>query len=171
MSPEELAVLVRNLPQAESHDLYRLGHAIRALYSEPRRILAIRSMLHTGIVVRFFDTNDGAYRNGRIVALRDRDMTIDEIGRNLRHTHVPYVAVDFSTATEPEPEIVDVPKPGVKRPTRDDFHSGDMVTFEDRYLMPVVGKIIRMNQKTATVQSENGEWRVSFGLLRHVVDV
>lgn len=171
MGPEELAVLVRNLPQAESLDLYRLAYAIRALYSEPRRILAIRGKLHSGMVVRFFDTNDGAFRNGRIVVLRDRDMTIDEIGRNLRHTHVPYAAIDLNAAPEHEPEIVDAPKPGVKRLTRDDFQTGDMVAFEDRYRMPLVGKIIRMNQKTATIQADNGEWRVSFGLLRRVVDI
>jgi hypothetical protein len=148
MSPEELAVLVRNLPQAESLDLYRLAHAIRALYSEPRRILAIRGKLHSGMVVQFFDTHDGAYRNGRIVVLRDRDMTIDEIGRNLRHTHVPYAAIDLNAA--PEPEIVDAPKPGVvKRPTRVDFQTGDMVAFEDRYQMPLVGKIIRMNLESS----------------------
>jgi hypothetical protein len=173
MNPEDLALLVRNLPQAESLDLYRLAHAIRALYSEPRRILAVRSRLHVGIVVRFFDDIDGAFRNGRIIALRDRDMTIDEIDRHLRHTHVPYVAIDLNGQNAAEPEIVDPPrqKPEVKRTTRADFSIGEMVTFDDRYQRPVIGKIIRLNQKTATIQADIGEWRVSFGLLRHVVDL
>ena len=42
MTAEELAALVRNLPQAESLDLYRLEYVIRALYAEPKRALAIR---------------------------------------------------------------------------------------------------------------------------------
>ena len=42
MTTEELALLARNLPQAQSLDLYRLGQAIRMLYSEPKRVVAIR---------------------------------------------------------------------------------------------------------------------------------
>ena len=173
MTNEELSILVRNLPQAESLDLYRLGYAIRALCNEPRRILAARGRLHAGMVVRFFDDIDGAFRIGRIVALRDRDMTIDETDRNMRHTHVPYVAIDFDGQVPAEPEVVDPsrPKPDQKRVTRADFKGGDMVTFDDRSGMPLIGKIIRLNQKTATIQTDNGEWRVSFGLLRHVVDI
>lgn len=173
MTKEELANLVRNLPQAESLDLYRLGHAIRALYSEPRRILTARTKLHAGMVVRFFDDIDGVFRNGRIVALRDRDMTIDETERNLRHTHVPYVAIDLDGQTVVEPEILNAlhTAPEQKRPMRADFKVGDTVNFDDRRGMPLTGKIIRLNQKTATVEAYNGEWRVSFGLLRHVVDL
>ena len=173
MTNEELSILVRNLPQAESLDLYRLGYAIRALCNEPRRILAVRSRLHTGMVVRFFDDIDGVFRNGRIVALRDRDMTIDETDRNMRHTHMPYVAIDFDGQAPVEPEVVDQPRPGLdqNRVTRADFKVGDSVTFDDRRGMPLIGKIIRLNQKTATIQAYNGEWRVSFGLLRHVVDI
>jgi hypothetical protein len=31
----------------------------------------------------------------RIVALRDRDMMLDNIDRTMRHTHIPYIAIDF----------------------------------------------------------------------------
>jgi len=173
MTQEEFALIIRNLPQASSLDLYRLGHAIRALYSEPQRILAVRARLHAGMVVRFFDDIDGGFRNGRIVALRDRDMTVDETERNLRHTHVPYVAIDLDGQATAGPEIVDVPRtrPDQKRPTRADFKVGNTVNFDDRHGMPLIGKIVRLNQKTATIETYNGQWRVSFGILRHVVDI
>ena len=48
---EELALLARNLPQAQSLDLYRLGQAIRMLYSNPKRVVAIRMHLHLGMMV------------------------------------------------------------------------------------------------------------------------
>ncbi len=59
-----------------------------------------------------------------------------------------------------------------QRPTREDFRVGDRVSFEDRHLQTRIGTIVRINQKTASVDCENEPgWRVSFGLLRHVVDL
>jgi hypothetical protein len=46
------------------------------------------------------------------------------------------------------------------------------VAFDDRYLQPLVGTIVRINQRTATIDTGDGHsWRVGFALLRHVVDV
>jgi hypothetical protein len=46
------------------------------------------------------------------------------------------------------------------------------VAFEDKYLNTVVGTIVRINQRTATVDPGDGTtWRVAFGLLRAVVDI
>lgn len=78
MSAEELADLVRNLPQVESLDLYRLEYVLRSLYHEPRRVLAIRIHLRLGMMVRFFGRNTGAFHSGRIMAMNDQGMTIDE---------------------------------------------------------------------------------------------
>ncbi len=60
MNPEQLNQLVASLPQAQTLNLYRLGYAIRMHYNEPRRVLAIRQQLHHGMMVRFFDVNDGS---------------------------------------------------------------------------------------------------------------
>jgi len=172
MTPEDLATLIKKLPQAESLDLYRLAHSIRALYNEPRRILAIRSKLHTGMIVRFFDAHDGCDHIGRITALRDRDVTIDDIGQQRVQRGVPYVAIDL-TPIDLEPDIMEALKQqsDVRNQRCDAFQIGDLVTFDNRYQMPVIGKIVRLNQKTATVQTDKSEWRVSFGLMRHVIDI
>jgi hypothetical protein len=45
------------------------------------------------------------------------------------------------------------------------------VGFEDRHLNTAVGAIMRINQRTATIDPGDGTtWRVGFVLLRHVVD-
>lgn len=57
-------------------------------------------------------------------------------------------------------------------PQRSDFRCGEKVAFEDRYLTTQVGIITRINQRTATIDTGDGQsWRVGFGLLRHVVDI
>lgn len=51
------------------------------------------------------------------------------------------------------------------------FSVGDTVSFHPECGHVVVGMIIRLNQKTATVMAENGhQWRVSPTFLSRVVD-
>lgn len=175
MTAEELAVLIRNLPQAESLDLYRLEYVIRSLYCESRRVLAIRLHLRLGMMVRFFDRDTGAFHSGRIVAMNDHGVTIDEPALNLRHTNVPYAAIDLKTPVQPEVEFVAAPppRPTAKAPTRLDFKVGDRVTFHDRDNFLVTGTVSRINKKTVTVAPDNtdGHWRVSAALLNHLVDI
>ena len=48
----------------------------------------------------------------------------------------------------------------------------EKVAFEDKYLQTVVGIIVRINSRTATIDPGDGtHWRVGFALLRHVLDV
>ncbi len=62
--------------------------------------------------------------------------------------------------------------PPTPQATRNDFRCGEKVAFEDKYLNTVVGTIVRINQRTATVDPGDGtSWRVAFGLLRSVVDI
>ena len=173
MTAEELAVLIRNLPQAQSLDLYRLEYVIRALYSEPKRILAIRIHLHLGMTVRFFGRNSGAFYSGRIVAMNDHGVTIDEPTLNLRHKTVPYAAIDLNATHQPEFIASASPRPAAQAPTCSDFKVGDRVTFNDRNTVPVTGTVSRINKKTVTVAPDNndGHWRVSAALLNPLVDI
>lgn len=45
------------------------------------------------------------------------------------------------------------------------------MTFTDKNLQHRVGLIVRVNQHTATLDCDGQQWRVAFGLLRHLVDV
>ena len=83
---------------------------------------------------------------------------------------LPYAAIELPADSRAEPRS---PMPrSAQRPTREDFRVGDRVSFEDRHLQTRIGTIVRINQKTASIDCENEPgWRVSFGLLRHVVDL
>jgi hypothetical protein len=45
------------------------------------------------------------------------------------------------------------------------------VSFTDRNLEHRVGLIVRINQRTATLDCDGQTWRVGFGLLRPLVDI
>jgi hypothetical protein len=112
---------------------------------------------------------------GKIVAMRDRDLTVDDANEHARWTAVPYAAIDLQATADGSDlvEIVDTPKVAPKRriPTREDFKVGDSASFVDRHQQARVGRIVRLNQKTATLECDKGEWRVSYGLLQHLVDL
>ena len=177
MTLEEQAVLVRNLPEAETMELVRLEYVVRAVYLEPKRVLAIRVQLHLGMVVRFFDRNSGAFHSGRIVATNDRGVSIDEPTLNLRHTNVPYAAIDLRTLpaqTAVEVVVASAPqRPAAKVPARAEFKVGDRVTFNDRDNVPVTGTVSRVNRKTVSVTPDNmlGGWRVAAALTNRLVDI
>jgi hypothetical protein len=45
------------------------------------------------------------------------------------------------------------------------------VSFVDRDQQTHVGRVVRLNAKTATLECDSGTWRVGFGLLQHLVDI
>jgi hypothetical protein len=174
MSIEQLAKLVEALPEAQTLDLYRLEYAIQSLRSEPRRTLAIRTRVHLGMTVRFFNAIDGNHLSGQIVAMHDVDLSIRVPAENRRYTGVPYAALDLEGAAEELAAVIDQEEPPprqTKQKSRSDFRVGDSVSFLDRSMQPVAGKIVKLNPKTASIKTSTSEWRVAYQLLQHIVDI
>ena len=160
------------LQSASSLELFQLSTLIERLLADPRRIIAVRKDMHLGQTVRFVDWRDGSLREGKVVAMRETQVTLQDL-RERKEWKLPYAAIEppqpdpaaHPQAVEPEP-------PAPTRPTRNDFRCGEKVAFEDKYLQTVVGTIVRINSRTATIDPGDGtQWRVGFGLLRHVLDV
>ncbi|WP_341648036.1 hypothetical protein [Thauera humireducens] len=169
MDPATLEALNR----ASSLELFHLSTVIERLMSDPSRIVQIRLHLHLGQRVRFVDGKaPGAalqLRSGTVVAMKDTQVTVQDDATRASWT-LPYAAIELPADSRAAP-VVPTAKPA-QRPTRDDFRVGDRVSFEDRHLQTRIGTIVRINQKTASVDCENEPgWRVSFALLRHVVDL
>jgi hypothetical protein len=162
--------LVDALSRASSLELFQLSTIIERMLADPRRIIAVRANMHLGQTVRFLDYRDGQMRSGKVVALKDTQVTLHEDGTR-REWKLPYAAVEPPAPTaaqsRPQPQT-----PVPPRPARNDFRCGEKVAFEDKYLNTVVGTIVRINQRTATIDTGDGtNWRVGFGLLRHVLDI
>lgn len=162
--------LVDALSRASSLELFQLSTIIERMLADPRRIIAVRTNMHLGQTVRFLDYRDGQMRSGKVVALKDTQVTLHEEGTR-REWKPPYAAVEppAPTAARPQPQPPTAVPP---RPARNDFRCGEKVAFEDKYLNSVVGTIVRINQRTATIDlGEGTSWRFGFGLLRHDLDI
>lgn len=158
------------LNQASNLQLFQLNAVIERMLADPRRILQVRKDLHMGQTVRFMDWRDGQMRTGKIIAMKDTQLTIHEDGTRSSWA-VPYTAVEPPAPGAAKPAPAPEP-PTAPRATRNDFRCGEKVAFEDKYLATVVGTIVCINQRTATIDPGDGtSWRVGFALLRHVVDI
>ena len=163
------------LGQASSLELFHLSAVIDRMISDPARILAIRSRLHLGQTVRFLDSvqlgPEMKMRTGRVIALRDTTLSIHEEGTRTQWK-LPYAAVEIAPLGDAgESELTATH--AVQQPHREDFRVGDRVSFDDRYLQPHVGTIVRINWQTASVRCDDDPagWRVPFAMLRPVIDL
>ncbi|WP_051391222.1 hypothetical protein [Paraburkholderia mimosarum] len=158
------------LRQAPSSELYRLYLVIGKMLDDPQRTLQVRQGLHLGMTVGYVaDDAFGAPRQARVVELRATQAVIEDLATRRRWA-VRYAAIVIpdgaNTDAKPEP----APAP---RANREQFFIGDTVGFTDNHLREHIGTIVRLNQKTASIACNDieGHWRVSYGLLRRIVDV
>ena len=166
--------LIEDLPMATSAELYQLSWVIEQLLADPRRIVQARGQLHTGQQVQYLHWDDGKLRSARVVSMKDRRVTVlDEATR--AHFTLPYGAivltessVGLAAGTVPEQSP---PRPPPEIAGRADFRVGERASFTDQHLERRVGLIVRINQRTATLDCDGQTWRVAFGLLHHLVDV
>ena len=166
--------LIEELPMASSAELYQLSWVIEQLLADPRRIVQARGELHTGQQVQYLHWDDGKMRAAHVVAMKDRRVTIlDEASQS--HFTLPYAAIVVSTPGDTQAHaaapLQRKPAPPPEIASRADFRVGNRVSFTDQKLQHRVGLVVRINQRTATLDCDGQTWRVAFGLLRHLVDV
>jgi hypothetical protein len=146
---------------------------IERMLADPRRILQVRKDMHLGQTVRFMDWRDGQHARGQgrghegHAADAARGRHAQASGRcptrPWSRRHLPRRHKRLPASHRP---------PRLHEPGRNDFRCGEKVAFEDKYLNTVVGTIVRINQRTATIDPGDGTtWRVGFALLRHVLDI
>src|SRR5690606_32661012 len=133
------AALIEALNNATSLELYQLAALVERLMTDPRRIVAVRKDLHLGQVVRFYDARRDTMRAGRVIAMRDTQLTLRDTEVNVEWK-LPYAAVE-PPPPGARPEPAPPPAPSPPKPTRADFRRGEKVSFTDRHLQVHVGVI------------------------------
>lgn len=167
MNPQSTApTLIDTLNHASSLELFQLSTIIERMLADPRRIVAVRSNIKLGQLVRFLGCHDGQLRNGKVITMRSTQVVLREEG-TLREWTLPYAAVDAPKHATPPLMTSTSTAPPKNLPTRDDFRCGERVSFNDKYLQPQVGIVMRINRRTATIDTGDGHsLRIPFHMLR-----
>lgn len=166
--------LIEDLPMADSSELYQLSWVIEQLLADPRRIVQARSQLHLGQQVQYLNWDDGKLRAAQVVSMKDRRVTIRD-GQTNSHISIPYASIvtgEVASAGEVQPDVeMEPPRPPPEVARREDFRVGQRASFTDRNLQHRIGLIVRINQRTATLDCDGQSWRVSFPFLHHILDI
>ena len=157
--------ILEELKQASLFDLYRLSVAINQLLEDPRRLSEIKKCLRSGQNISYFDDTENRLIKAKVIKLMRTRLLVENTDDQQRW-EIPLYYVNLD---EVNTDIIGSPR---TRLDKCQLKVGDMIGFQDKQNNDVHGKIIRLNQKTATIKTNtNTEWRVGYEWLYVVIDV
>jgi hypothetical protein len=155
--------VLKALNQASAFELYRMRAAIDRVLDEPRWLLSIQSRLRVGQSVEYFDPQANTLRHGQILEMRRKQAVVLDRDDGRRWL-ISYAAINLDGA---DVQIREQPKQGLGR---NEVAVGDVVGFVDRDQQQRSGQIVRLNDKTVTLQCAHQQWRVAYAFLHRVVE-
>ena len=157
--------IIEELKQASLFDLYRLSVAINQLLEDPRRLSEIKRCLRSGQNISYFDDTENRLIKAKVIKLMRTRLLVENIDDQQRW-EIPLYYVNLD---EVNTDIIGSSKMGLDK---SQLKVGNLVGFQDKQNNDVHGKIIRLNQKTATIKiNTNTEWRVGYEWLYIVINV
>lgn len=163
----DYSALLKQLDAATPFELYRLRSALDRMLDDPLRIEQAKEMIRVGDEVEYFDPAEN--REVKAVVLKcNRTRVVVKRLDNAESWEIQYCSVN----------VAGVPSTIHERTSRgmgrNEVRIGDRVSFMDRKNCELFGTVTRLNQKTVTLvcdgDQEEDRWRVSYSLLRPVLD-
>jgi len=161
--PMNFSVVLEALNQASAFELYRLRVAIQRKLDDPQWTRAIRSRLHVGQEIDYFSSTENTIRRARIDELRRKQAAVTDLDGGRRWL-VDYVTINIHGID------VQVREQAAKGIGRNEVMVGETLGFTDRDGHERSGSVLRLNDKTVTLQVGHQQWRVAYQLLHRVVD-
>jgi len=159
----EFAALLQAMNQASGFELYRLRAAIDRVLADPKWIIAIRSQLRIGQEIEYFDARANKLRPAQVREFRTKEVLVREIDTG-EHWLIAYTTINLDGV---DVSIRDNPQQGL---SRHEVAIGDTVGFLDHEHRQRSGQIVRLNDKTVTLNADGQKWRVGYGLLHRVLN-
>ena len=155
--------VINSLNQASAFELYRMRAAIDRVLDEPRWMQAIQARLQVGQDVQYFDHQANTLKRGRVLELRRKQAVVLDLD-DAKRWIISYAAINLDGA---DVQIRENKPQGLGR---NEIAIGETVGFIDRDQQQRTGRVIRLNDKTVSLQCGNTQWRVAYAFLHRVVD-
>lgn len=155
--------IINSIKNASLFDLYRLQAAISNQLEDPLKISKLREKFREGDVVSYFERTSNSLIQAVVLKKAPRNVHVRNV---LDHKtwKIPYY---FLNLDQVEVDLNLEPK---EKLTKNHLKVGDFVGF-DHDGEPIAGVVLRLNQKTVSLQAtDNRRWRVGYGLLYRVID-
>ncbi|XCN74493.1 MAG: hypothetical protein Q3M24_07030 [Candidatus Electrothrix aestuarii] len=157
--------ILEELSKASTFDLYRLSIAINQQLETPQRLDEIKRHLQPGQKISYFDAQQNREIEATVLKIRRKRVLVQNLCDQAKWT-IPLYFINLEGVNT---DIINTPEKGLDK---SQLKVGDMVGFQDRDNNDLYGKIIRLNQKTATIMtSTRGRWRVGYEYLYFIFDI
>lgn len=153
--------VINSLSSASAFDLYRMRAAIDRVLDDPRWMHSVQSRLRVGQEVKYFDPQDNVLKSGVVLEMRRKQAVVVTSSRRWL---ISYAAINVDGVD------VQIRENKAQGLGRNEVAIGDTVGFVDREKNQHIGKIVRLNDKTVTLQCAGTQWRVAYAYLHRVVD-
>ena len=138
----EFATLLDAMNQGSGFELYRL---------------------RIGQEIEYFDARANKLRPAQVREFRTKEVLVREIDTG-EHWLIAYTAINLGGV---DVTIRDNPQRGL---SQHEVAIGDTVGFLDHEHRQRSGQIVRLNDKTVTLNADGQKWRVAYGLLHRVLN-
>ena len=157
--------IMEDLKQASLFDLYRLSVAIKHQMDNPRRIAEVKKCLKPDQIISYFDDVENRLIEAKVIKLKRTQLLVENT-HDQQRWEIPFYYINLD---EVNTDIIISSRKGLDK---SQLKVGDIVGFSDNQNNDVHGKIIRLNQKTATIKTNaDTEWRVGYEWLYVVIDI
>ncbi len=155
--------IIKSLNSASLFDLYRLNAAIQTQLDDPKRHSEIKRQLKPGMEIRYFDSVQNRLVDAVVIESKRTKVSVKNRDDG-EYWRIPFYWINLENiTTNVEPEHR-------KRVDRNSLKVGDQVCFRNRRGDEIFGEVFKLNPKSAGVRTNEGEWRVAYGLLESVID-
>lgn len=155
---------LHDLTEASLFDLYRLSVAIRNELENPIRLQLLRRAFKEGDTISYFSETRNALQSA-VVLQKNPKYVVVRNSNDQKIWKIPYYLLNLAHVT------VDIHAHPQEKLSKNHLKIGDCVGF-DKDGEQIVGVVIRLNQKTASLATmDHRRWRVSYSLLFRVFDV
>lgn len=155
--------VIQTLNQASAFELYRMRAAIDRVLDAPDWLQAVQARLKVGQVVQYFDPQANTLRRGQVLEMRRKQAVVLDLD-DARRWIISYAAINLDGA---DVQIREHKPQGLGR---NEVAIGEVLGFMDRDQQQRTGRVIRLNDKTVTLQCDKGQWRVAYQFLHRVLE-
>lgn len=155
--------ILDTLKQASGFELYRLRAMLDRVLDDPKWIIAVQKQLLIGQQINYYEDSSNTELTGQVLEFRRKHVVVRDPATNKRWL-IAYTAINLGGA---DVKIREADRAGL---SRHEVAVGDVVGFIDGEHRQRHGKIIRLNDKTVTLECNGQKWRVSYSYLHWVLD-
>lgn len=155
-------LVLSELQQASSFELFRLQAAISTLLDDSSRLEAIKHRLRPGMKIRYFHTQENRLVSATLLEVRKTRATIQDCTTGQRWA-IPLYQINLEESdTDLSPQ-----RQGVDRLS---LRIDDRVGFKGKNSEELFGTVIKLNPKRAKIKVGNTVWSVPYSMLFSIID-